>query len=247
MSIYVGCCGFSLSRSKYYITFNAIELQETFYEPPNPAKLRRLRIEAPPDFNFTMKCWQAVTHSVDSPTWKRSKVKPSPLKRESYGFLRPTKEVIDAWESVVEGAKTLNAKVIIVQTPPSFNFNEENFRNANDFFSIATNSGFVIGWEPRGTWLDNVDKVAELIGRFKNLIHVVDPLKRKPTLYRDVSYFRLHGLGGELNYRYRYSDDDLNELCMVVKETKMRSKEIYVMFNNVYMVQDALRFKQRFS
>ncbi len=243
--IYVGCCGFTISRSKYYSNFNVVELQETFYDPPNLDRLRRLRSEAPSDFTFTMKCWQAITHPLDSPTWKRAKVRPDPSLKNSYGFLRPTKEVLEAWEVVVRGARVLNAKVIIIQTPPSFNFSEVNFKNAYDFFSAISSSEFIVGWEPRGTWLDNEDKISELVGMFKNVIHVVDPLKRSPAIYKDVSYFRLHGLDGELNYRYKYSDDDLNMLCRIIDEIRTKSEEIYVMFNNVHMVQDALRFKQK--
>ncbi|MEM0453822.1 MAG: DUF72 domain-containing protein [Sulfolobales archaeon] len=243
--IYVGCCGFNISRNKYYDLFNTVELQETFYDPPNLEKLKKLRHEAPSNFIYTMKCWQAITHPLDSPTWKRSRVKLPPTHKDLYGFLRPTKEVLKAWELVVEGVKTLNARVLIIQTPPSFNLNDENFKNAKDFFSTVSSSNFIIGWEPRGTWLDNKEKIAEIIGNFKNLIHITDPFKYKPALVKDVNYFRLHGLGGELNYRYKYSDNDLETLCRIVTGFMDSGKEIYVMFNNIYMVEDALRFKQR--
>ncbi|MCX8186058.1 MAG: DUF72 domain-containing protein [Sulfolobales archaeon] len=242
--IYVGCCGFSISRRRYYNTFNVVELQETFYDLPNPERLRGLKSEAPANFVFTMKCWQAVTHPLDSPTWRKSRFIPNTSLRDRYGFLRPTKEVFESWELTIEAAKTLNAKAIIVQTPPSFSYNEDNYRNAFNFFSAVSSSNFIIGWEPRGTWLENQEKITELVGKFRNLVHVVDPLKQKPSPHKDVSYFRLHGLGGEVNYRYKYNDNDLKTLCTVVEKLTRECSEIYVMFNNVYMAQDALRFKQ---
>ncbi len=241
--IYIGCCGFAMSRSKYFKTFNVVELQETFYDPPNTERLRKLRTEAPPDFAFTMKCWQAITHPLDSPSWRRSKVRLDPSLKDLYGFLRPTKEVLKAWELVVEGAKALDAKVIIVQTPPSFNYNEENFKNVVDFFTAASASQFAIGWEPRGNWSLHRERIAEVLGRFKNVIHVVDPLKQEPVTHKHVAYFRLHGLNGELNYRYRYSDEDLQALNTIVKKYETMSEAVYVMFNNVHMTQDAIRFK----
>jgi uncharacterized protein YecE (DUF72 family) len=243
--LYVGCCGFCLARQKYYTMFSVVELQDTFYNPPEPERLRALASEAPQGFVFAMKAWQAVSHPLDSPTWKRAKVVPDKRLADRYGFLRPTKEVFDAWERVVKGAKALSARVVVIQTPPSFGYSEEGFRNAVEFFSSAATASFVIGWEPRGTWLQNIDKVAEVVSRFKNLVHVVDPFKTLPAVVNEVAYFRLHGIGeGEANYRYRYTDQDLQKLLETVREVLKKSREVYIMFNNVYMAQDAQRFKE---
>ena len=243
--LYIGCCGFCMARQRYYTVFNAVELQDTFYNPPEPGKLRSLASEAPQGFVFAMKAWQAVSHPLDSPTWKRTKVVPDKRLADRYGFLRPTKEVFEAWERVAEGAKALDARVVVIQTPPSFGYSEENFRNAVEFFSSVATASFVIGWEPRGTWLQNPGKVAEIVSRFKNLVHVVDPFKTLPAVDKDIAYFRLHGIGeGEVNYRYRYTDQDLQKLAEIVKEIMKKSREAYVMFNNVYMAQDAQRFKE---
>lgn len=245
MKLYAGCCGFCLSRSRYYTTFNVIELQETFYDIPDADKLKKYRKEAPKDFIFTLKAWQAITHPLDSPTWKRARFIPDKSLSNRYGFLRPTKEVFDAWEKVVEAVKILSAKVVVVQTPPSFGCTEENYRNVIEFFSTVNANNFAIGWEPRGTWIQNIDKVAEIISRFKNVIHIVDPLKLLPAVDKFTTYFRLHGLGAsEVNYRYKYTDSDLDKLCEIISRFARVSEEIYVMFNNIYMAQDASRFIQ---
>lgn len=243
MKLYVGCCGFSIARSKYYTTFNVVELQETFYDIPDLSKLKKYREEAPSTFSFTLKAWQGITHPLDSPTWRRAKYVPNKSLGGRYGFLRTTKEVLEAWEKIVEAVKVLKAEVVVIQTPPSFGYTEENYRNALDFFSVVDTSGFVIGWEPRGSWNQNLGRVAEIISRFKNVIHIVDPLKFAPVLHKHTTYFRLHGIGkGEVNYKYRYTDDDLKKLCNIVKDLMVKSDRIYVMFNNVYMAQDASRF-----
>lgn len=244
MKLYVGCCGFAMARSRYYSIFKVVELQETFYDEPDLDKLKRYREEVPQDFVFTLKAWQAITHPLDSPTWKKAKRLPDKSLSDRYGFLRPTKEVFNAWEKVVEAVKVLNARVVVVQTPPSFGYTEENYRNAIEFFSAVDTDEFIVGWEPRGTWLDNQDKVLEIVSRFRSVVHVVDPLKLRPVLDKPVAYFRLHGLGpGEVNYRYRYTDEDLNRLCKVVLDIASKSVEVFVMFNNIYMAQDAQRFK----
>lgn len=242
--IFVGCCGFPVSRSKYYTLFNTVELQETFYNPPDIDRLKRYRIEAPQNFIFTLKAWQAVTHPISSPTWRRARFVPDRALGERYGFLRPSREVFNAWEMVVEGARALQARVIVVQTPSSFSYSEENVRNAIEFFSSVDTGEFLIGWEPRGAWLQNMDRVAEVVSRFRGVIHITDPFRALPAIDRSVAYFRLHGIGeGEVNYRYRYTDSDLRKLLEIVLRYGGEGRDVYVMFNNVYMAQDAQRFK----
>ncbi|MCS7111603.1 MAG: DUF72 domain-containing protein [Ignisphaera sp.] len=242
--ILVGCCGFSISRSRYYTLFNTVELQETFYNPPDVDRLRRYRSEAPQHFIFTLKAWQAVTHPIDSPTWRRARFVPDKTLSDRYGFLRPSREVFEAWDVVVKGARALQARVIVVQTPSSFGYSEENRRNAIEFFSSVDTGEFAIGWEPRGTWLQNSDRVAEIVSKFRGVIHITDPFKALPAVDREVVYFRLHGIGkGEVNYRYRYSDDDLRKLSEIAARYHGWNRDVYIMFNNIYMVRDAQRFK----
>ncbi len=50
-----------------------------------------------------------------------------------------------------------------------------------------------------------------------------------------AKYFRLHG---GRNYRHRYTDDELARLW------ELCSGEAYVLFNNITMRNDALRFKE---
>jgi len=57
--LYIGCCGFCMAKQKYYTVFNAIELQDTFYNPLEPEKLKSLASEVPQGFVFAMKVWQA--------------------------------------------------------------------------------------------------------------------------------------------------------------------------------------------
>lgn len=163
---------------------------------------------------------------------------------DRYGFLRPTREIFEAWNLVADAAKALGAKVVVVQTPPSFGYNEENYRNALEFFSTAETSHFLIGWEPRGTWSQHREKVAELVSNFEKVIHIVDPFRAEPVVVKKTVYFRLHGIGGgEANYRYKYTDEDLAKLSEIVSGHLRANREVYVMFNNVYMAQDGQRFK----
>lgn len=241
--MHVGCCGYCVGRSKYYEIFKTVELQETFYELTPLDRLEGFRKEAPQGFFFNMKAYQGVSHSLDSPTWRKSRSKPSEELRGRIGYLRTTKENLELWEKVVERARTIRARVVVIQTPPSFGYSEESFRNAMEFFSVAVQRDFFVGWEPRGTWLDHVQHVRRIVESQANLIHVVDPFRAKPALTKEIAYFRLHGVGGrEVNYSYKYTDEDLKSLCGIVREVGDDSREVYVMFNNVSMARDAQRF-----
>ncbi|MBO9361629.1 MAG: DUF72 domain-containing protein [Thermoflexus sp.] len=54
-TIRVGRCGFPKARSVCLRTSHAVEVQQTFYDPPQPKTLRRWREEARLDFVFTLK------------------------------------------------------------------------------------------------------------------------------------------------------------------------------------------------
>jgi uncharacterized protein YecE (DUF72 family) len=97
---------------------------------------------------------------------------------------------------------------------------------------------FRLAWEPRGDWPEAV--VRELCSEY-NLIHCVDPLKTVPV-YGDATYWRLHGRGG---YRYRYTDADFDEIETVLSRYSDLPGPAYVMFNNIYLKDDALRFMDR--
>jgi len=220
----IGCCGFPVGMKKYFERFNAVEIQKTFYEIPEIKTARRWREKAQKNFEFTLKANQVITHPPTSPTYRKMRIKP-----RHAGFFKNTEEVFDAYKKTKEIAKTLRAKIILFQCPPSFKQEKNNIENMYNFFDSIP-KGFVFAWEPRGKWNEKtVKKTCEELG----LIHCVDPFKNK-QVYGDFGYFRLHGING---YRYRYSDDDLKKLKKICK------RNYYVFFNNVYMYEDALRFK----
>ena len=198
---------------------------------------------APENFKFAMKAWQAVTHPPSSPTWRRAGITVPKSKQGRYGFLRPTEENLEAWEKTLEVCKAMEAEVCVIQTPASFGYSDENLSNAEAFFSTVKRDGALIGWEPRGSWRDHLDTVRRICDKY-DLIHVVDPFRCKTVSAHPLAYFRLHGIGGrEVNYKYKYSDRDLEELLKIVSEMLREGKEkVYVLFNNVAMAEDAARF-----
>ncbi len=232
--IKTGCCGFSKARAEYYQQFSLVEVQRTFYKPPRLETCQRWRAEAPPDFEFTIKAWQLITHEPTSPTYRRAKLKvDSP---ERYGSFRPSDEVLGAWGETLEVAKVLESKVVLFQCPASFTATSEHLANMRMFFRTMDRADLTLAWEPRGDWSD--EQIGELC-RELDLIHCVDPFQRQPV-HGELAYFRLHGRTG---YRYRYSDEDL----VMILEWCGKYQEAYCLFNNVSMFDDALRLKGQAS
>ncbi|MEM2896330.1 MAG: DUF72 domain-containing protein [Candidatus Bathyarchaeia archaeon] len=125
MEIKVGCCGFPTGKKKYFKTFKLVELQSTFYDIPKLESAHRWRKEAPEDFEFTVKAWQAISHPSNSPTWRRMKTKIFENEKQNYGFLRPSKQNVEAWNKTLEVCEALKSQVCLLQTPPQFNCTKE--------------------------------------------------------------------------------------------------------------------------
>ncbi len=241
MDLRIGTCGWGIKggRSAYYAAFDTIELQSTFYRVPRPGRLRELKASSPDGFGFTVKAWQAITHPANSPTWRHCRL---PLGIPSnFGFLRPTEENFSAWREIVRMCLAVSAEVCVVQTPPSFSGTMANAENVRRFFG-SVERPFAVGWEQRGDWDPSL--VRSLCAELQ-LLNVVDPFRRAPQAVSDMVYFRLHGIGpGEVNYRYRYTDNDLAALSELVSGFEGSVDRGYIMFNNAYMGGDALRFKR---
>ena len=244
MRVKVGCCGFSMSMKRYFQVFRVVEVQKTFYSIPRDSTLERWRAEAGEGFEFTVKAFQAITHPPTSPTWRRSGLKVERDRVERYGMLRPTEENFEAWDRTLRAARILDAKIVVVQTPPRFGYSEEHVRRLYDFFGSVERKGINVVWEPRGTWGEHPEELSRIM-RELDLIHGVDLLRREPLSDHPILYSRLHGLGPrEVNYRYKYTRRDLDALRDRLVRLSERYREAYVMFNNVYMGEDALEFKR---
>jgi uncharacterized protein YecE (DUF72 family) len=238
--ILVGCCGLPGKQADYYAEFPVVEVQRTFYQLPRVALAEKWRREAPAGFRFTMKAWQLVTHRSGSPTYRRLREE-LPGSADRYGDFQDTHEVRVAWERTLEWARTLQVPVLVFQCPRSFRPTDDALRNLYGFFQTVERDGIAFAWEPRG-WPD------DLVGkccRELELVHCVDPLI-DTTQWGPFAYHRLHGLP-EYRYRYRYTDSDLDRIHAAASgELAAGREEVYVMFNNWWLHDDARRFVARY-
>jgi len=232
----IGCCGWAGSQAQYFSQFSVIEIQSTFYDPPAPKVAAQWRTSAPPGFEFCIKAWQLITHSPSSPTYRRLR-KPIDAERSaSFGAFQNTDEVWQAWMKTLEIAEAVRANIVLFQCPASFRASGVNIGNLARFFQKTGPQPFRLAWEPRGPWPAEI--VRDLCAHY-GLIHCVDPLVSAPT-GESAPYWRLHGKG---SYSYRYTDEDLIELKKLLLLAPT-GRPACILFNNVTMKEDAIRFRR---
>lgn len=217
--IKVGCCGYSTSMKKYCATFNLVELQRTFYTYPKMTTVMEWREKAPCDFEFTVKAHQDISHKYRFQIIKS----------------------LQAFERIKQICKALKANMLLIQTPGSFG--PDRLNEATEFFRRVRRDNLTLLWETRGPLWDNPETRLELEKTLKtvNVPHVVDPFKAKPVFTGGTVYFRLHGMGKRLYY-YQYSNEELIWLHKLAETFERKAEDVYVLFNNLAMLEDATRF-----
>lgn len=160
-------------------------------------------------------------------------------------MLRPTRLNFEAWDATLKVCRILKAGICVIQSPPQFGVTRQNLHNLTRFFREIDRDGLMIEWEPRGDWNVDSRRIRKICEKL-DLLHIVDPLRRRPAKVGNLQYFRLHGLGPrELSYSYRYTPQDLTRLAKELKSlSRQRMEEAYVMFNNITMFDDARRFER---
>jgi uncharacterized protein YecE (DUF72 family) len=229
-----GCCGFRMRQVEYTAHFPVVEVQQTFYQPPKVETLKKWRADAPDSFEFTLKAWMLITHEARSPVYRRLKRVLDEEEREGCGAFRDSAIVREAWEVTRASAEALRAERLLFQCPASFKPAPRNVSNLRRFFGSVERGPLRFLWEPRGDWPDPL--VRELCEELE-LVHVVDPFAARTVTPREC-YYRLHGRGG---FRYTYETGELEELIEMLPRGRATS---YVLFNNVRMREDALRFQE---
>jgi uncharacterized protein YecE (DUF72 family) len=234
MDTRIGTCGYGRAKKPDYASqLDCVEIQHTFYKPPQVKTLEGWRSEMPEGFEFTLKAWQFITHEGSSPTYKRLKRELTEKEAKEVGAFKPTDSVEYGWQVTLESAMALGARTILFQCPAKFIQSPTNIKNIRKFFSKIERGDMNFAWEPRGKTWDT--KTIEKICRDLDLWHCVDPFFHR-TVTPEKCYYRLHGIK---RWRYKYEQGELEELVSLLPDGLS-----YVFFNNNEMFDDAMRFKQ---
>jgi len=210
---------------RYFESYSLVELNSTFYEYPRMETVGGWREKAPENFEFTVKAHQDISHKAK---------------------MRVDENSLKAFETMKQICKTLKANILLFQTPGSFR--PDKLGEAEKFFRAVDREGLTLVWETRGPEWEKpevVEKLSQVLSRL-NVVHVTDPFRVLPAYTSQIAYFRLHGLGEELYY-YQYTDEELRRLGEIAKNFEAEGKMVYVLFNNLSMFEDGLRFMQYLS
>jgi len=205
------------SLEAYSRVFNFVEVNSTFYEVPNLKTVELWRRRVPEDFEFSVRLNRKVSHKIK---------------------LEPVSEAFDLFDYTKHICRILRSEIIVLQTPPTIDYNREKIRSIKDFFGSLNLEGIRIVWEVRRRGKALPKALLNVMQEY-NVIHCVDLSREEPAYESDQIYTRLFGKG-EKNI-YQFSDEDMMELD---RRTKGREYEkVSISFHNVKMYKDAARFK----
>lgn len=248
--IYIGTSGWSYPRGEgtwtgyfypagkineleYYSQFfNTVEINSSFYRPPNPGYVYNWARRVPGGFLFTVKLWQKFTHPqmYQEATGKEAVI--------SQGD-------VDLFKRGIEPlARYGKLGALLAQFPPSFK--NDDYGKQILTAVIKTFSQYRLAVELRHrSWSDDVN-IAELLRQNNAAWVQIDEPKFRSSVAADVpvtadmAYFRFHGRNAEMwwqgdsetRYKYIYSFEEIAELAGKVEIASSQANLTFAFFNN---------------
>jgi uncharacterized protein YecE (DUF72 family) len=232
--------------------FNTVEINSSFYRPPNQYAARAWAQKVPDEFRFTVKLWQKFTHPkmFEQATGNAAKVED-----EDFGVFA------EGIGPLLEAGKL---GVILAQFPTSFRPDAARLEYLEELVRRLRGAGYPLAIELRHReWTESehagdlrglmeAEKVAWVMidePRFKTSI-------RHVPLTSSVGYFRFHGRNykqwwshgeSEDRYNYLYTPVEQKEIAADVAEVAQNTEETYAFYNNHYGakgVVNALQLQQ---
>ncbi|MFP4105547.1 MAG: DUF72 domain-containing protein [Phycisphaerae bacterium] len=185
---------------------DTVEINNTFYQMPEPEKVRNWASQVPEDFCFVMKMNRIVTHRkrlID-------------MERMVGDFVRAVDTAADALGP------------ILVQLPPRWKANPERL---NEFLDYCP-GGYRYAVEFRDAdWLR--DEVYRVLEDHNAAVVIHDLIEDHPHVTpADWTYLRFHGPTESGNYAHDYSPQFLSARADEIADHLNSGKDVYVYFNN---------------
>lgn len=222
-----------INELEYYSQFfDTVEVNSSFYRPPNPGYVYNWARRVPEGFLFTVKLWQKFTH-------------PKMYKEATGEEAVISQKDVDMFKKGIEPlVRYRKLGALLAQFPPSFK---------NDSFGQQilaavgkTFSEYRLAVELRHrSWSDDENTARFL--KVHNIAWVqIDEPKFKTSIAAevpitaDMAYFRFHGRNAEMwwkgdsetRYKYLYSKDEIDELAEKVKNASGQTNMLFAQFNN---------------
>ena len=249
-AIYIGTSGWSYPKGRgtwagyfypagkineleYYSQFfNTVEINSSFYRPPNPSYVDNWVRLTPKDFLFAVKLWQKFTH-------------PRMYEAATGEVAVISQNDVDLFHQSLEPLyKSGKLGALLAQFPPSF----RNDRHGQQMLSavLRTFGQYRLAVELRHrSWSDD-PHTAELLREYDAAWVQIDEPKFQSSiaaevpLTADIAYFRFHGRNretwwtgdSETRYKYLYSPEEIKELADRTRPALEQTRLAFVFFNN---------------
>ena len=248
--IFVGTSGWSYPRGEgswngyfypagkidelvYYSRFfNTVEINSSFYRPPDPAVSRRWAQKVPDGFLFTVKLWQKFTHPkmFETATGETAAISQADVDIFQKGI-----------SPLIESGKM---GALLAQFPPSFRNNESNRHVLHAVINTFDRCRLAVELRHH-SWSDD-DRTAALL-RDNNVawVQIDEPKFPSSVAARlpvtgELAYFRYHGRNAETwwsgnnetRYKYLYSPEEIIELSHKIVEVSREVRKVFAFFNN---------------
>lgn len=195
----------------YGSLFNSIEINSSFYKPPQYKTVRKWTEDVPGDFKFTFKLWQEITHgkvrNIDD--------------KEIENFIH-----------TISGAGGKSG-CLLVQFPPSLKFS--GYAWAKELLASiqkANNKKWHIALEFRDTSWYRDETYQLLHDSGAGLVYHDKKGSQSPLEEIDAAFIYLRFHGPEGDYRGSYEDALLYEYAGYIREWMANGKDVYCYFNN---------------
>jgi len=221
------------SELEYYSQFfNTVEINSSFYRPPDPASAASWARRTPKDFIFTAKLWQKFTHPG---MYRAATGEEAAISRDDVDLFRRSLEPL-------AGQGKLGA--LLAQFPPGFK---------NDAYGRQLIEAVLRAFAPyrlaielrHRSWSDDAN-TAGLLREYRAAWVEIDEPKFPTSIAADVPvtaemvYFRFHGRNaatwwqgnGETRYKYLYSPQEIAGLAERVKKASTKASLLFAFFNN---------------
>ena len=249
-AIYIGTSGWSYPKGRgtwtgyfypagkineleYYSQFfNTVEINSSFYRPPNPGYVDNWVCLTPKDFLFAVKLWQKFTHPR---MYEAATGEVAVISQNDVDLFRQSLEPL--YKSGKLGA-------LLAQFPPSF----RNDQYGQQMLSavLRTFGQYRLAVELRHrSWSDD-PHTAELLREHNTAWVQIDEPKFQSSIAADVpltadmAYFRFHGRNretwwtgnNETRYKYLYSPEEIKELADKTRPALEQTRLAFAFFNN---------------
>lgn len=222
-----------INELEYYSQFfNTVEVNSSFYRPPNPEYVYNWARRVPEDFLFTVKLWQKFTH-------------PKMYEESTGEDAVISQQDVDVFNRSIEPlVRYGKLGTLLAQFPPSFK--NEGYGQKILAAVIRIFGEYRLAVELRHrSWSDDPNIAGLLKENNIAWVHIDEPkfkssIAEDLPITSDMAYLRFHGRNAEMwwtgdnttRYKYLYSPEEITELSGRIKSAAQETRLLFALFNN---------------